>query len=210
MAGRREEAVYVLQRLRGSENGRAAMLEIREIEAIVELERESGENITFFHMLFGIGKEDLHIARRVQLVIWLQILQIWTGIAGITMYAPTDIFPLKVRANGNEWGVVGWSFGNVYVVRDFVIPASLKDDNTWQIAELGPSLHFWLYRRRTLEEMDLLFAAKSPRVWTAESNFTALMAENPNLGAAHRRDGMVEVEKALNADSEHEETVCKH
>lgn len=61
--------------------------------------------------------------------------------------------------------------------------------------------------RRTLEEMDLLFAAKSPWAWTAESNFTALMEENPDLGAAHQRDSIVEVEKGLNAESEHEETV---
>lgn len=93
MVGRREEALYVLKRLRGSENERAAMLEMREIDAIVELEKESGEKINYFHMLFGIGKEDLHIARRVQLVIWLQILQSWSGIAGVTMYAPSK-FPL--------------------------------------------------------------------------------------------------------------------
>lgn len=91
MVGRREEALYVLKRLRGSGNERAAILEMGEIEAIVELERESGANITYFHMLFGIGKEDLHIARRVQLVIWLQILQSWSGIAGVTMYAPSKL-----------------------------------------------------------------------------------------------------------------------
>ncbi|KAL1858432.1 hypothetical protein Plec18170_002630 [Paecilomyces lecythidis] len=89
MAGRREEALYILNRLRGSENERAAALEMREIEAIVELEKESGENITYFHMLFGVGKSDLHLARRVQLVVWLQIIQSWTGIAGVTMYAPS-------------------------------------------------------------------------------------------------------------------------
>lgn len=88
MVGRREEALYVLKRLRGFENERAAVLEMREIEAIVELENESRENTIYFHMLFDIGREYLHIARRVQLVIWLQILQSWSGIAGVTMYAP--------------------------------------------------------------------------------------------------------------------------
>lgn len=33
----------------------------------------------------------LHIGRRVQLCIWLQILQEWIGIAGVTIYA-NDIF----------------------------------------------------------------------------------------------------------------------
>ena len=28
---------------------------------------------------------------------------------------PAEIFPLKVRAKGNAWGVVGWSLGNGYV-----------------------------------------------------------------------------------------------
>ena len=92
MMGRRDEAKYVLGRLRGSENERAVELEMREIQAAVELEAESEENITYLHMLFGIGGGDLHLARRVQLVIWLQILQCWSGIAGITMYAPSK-FP---------------------------------------------------------------------------------------------------------------------
>lgn len=89
MMGRRDEAMYVLKRLRGSENDRAIRLEMREIQTIVDLEAESEENITYFHMLFGIGQGDLHIARRVQLVIWLQILQCWSGVAGVTMYAPS-------------------------------------------------------------------------------------------------------------------------
>lgn len=95
MVGRGDEAMYVLKRLRGTENERAAMLEMREIEATVRLEAESEENITYFHMLFGISQGDLHIARRVQLVIWLQILQCWSGIAGVTMYAPSEL-PLRI------------------------------------------------------------------------------------------------------------------
>lgn len=89
MKGRRDEALYVLTRLRGSENLRAVELELSEIEAIIELENESGDQITYIHMFFGLGKKDLNIARRVQLVVWLQILQCWSGIAGITMYAPS-------------------------------------------------------------------------------------------------------------------------
>lgn len=40
-------------------------------------------------MLFGYKSGDLHIGRRVQLVVWLQIMQEWVGIAGVTvcMYA---------------------------------------------------------------------------------------------------------------------------
>lgn len=65
--------------------------------------------------------------------------------------------------------------------------------------------------RRTLEEMDLLFAAKSPWVWAAESNFANLMIENPNLGVARQRDSIVgDAEKVWHAESEHEETVSSH
>ncbi|CAL5871888.1 uncharacterized protein PFLUO_LOCUS6142 [Penicillium psychrofluorescens] len=320
MMGRREEALYILKRLRGSENELAAILEMREIEAIVELERESGEDITYLHMLFGIGKENLHIARRVQLVIWLQILQSWSGIAGVTMYAPTifkiagfdsqktmwisglnnifyafatlicvftldrigrrwtlwwgaagqaiamfaagglarggldhpnnqgpwgvgatsmvylytfvfgatwltvpwlypaEIFPLKVRAKGNAWGVVGWSLGNGSLTLALPYIFGSIGENTLHVFGavnlISIPIVWALYpesSRRTLEEMDLLFAAKSPWVWAAESNFANLMIENPNLGVARQRDSIVgDAEKVWHAESEHEETVSSH
>ncbi|CAG5137573.1 uncharacterized protein ALTATR162_LOCUS155 [Alternaria atra] len=40
-------------------------------------------------MLFGVGSSKMHTGRRVQLVVWLQIMQEWVGIAGVTVYAPT-------------------------------------------------------------------------------------------------------------------------
>jgi hypothetical protein len=36
-------------------------------------------------MFTGQGSGDLHTGRRVQLVIWLQIMQEWVGIAGVTI-----------------------------------------------------------------------------------------------------------------------------
>lgn len=39
--------------------------------------------------------------------------------------------------------------------------------------------------QRTLEEMDLLFAADSPWVWEAEKSFARLRAENPDITAGH-------------------------
>ncbi|KAE8330932.1 general substrate transporter [Aspergillus sergii] len=318
MVGRREEALYILKRLRGSENDRAALQEMREIEAVVELERNSERKITYFHMLFGIDDEDLHIARRVQLVIWLQILQSWTGIAGVTMYAPTifriagfdsqktmwisglnnifyafatticvftidrfgrrwtlwwgavgqaiamfaagglarggadhlnnqgpwgigatamvylytfvfgatwltvpwlypaEIFPLKVRAKGSAWGVVGWSLGNGSLTLALPYIFGSIGENTLHVFGavnlISIPIVWALYpesSRRTLEEMDLLFAAKSPWVWTAESNFARLIDENPGLGSAHQDSSIIEVEKGLNGDAEHQETVAR-
>lgn len=38
---------------------------------------------------------------------------------------PAEIFPLKVRAKGNAWGVVGWSLGNGYApVKNICLPCS--------------------------------------------------------------------------------------
>jgi len=39
--------------------------------------------------------------------------------------------------------------------------------------------------QRTLEEVDLLFAAKSPWNWVAEANFERLKAENPQIAHGH-------------------------
>lgn len=52
---------------------------------------------------------------------------------------------------------------------------------------------------RTLEEMDLLFASKSPFVWDMEKNFAKLKAENQgvshmaHVGEHHRADEEMEV-----------------
>ncbi|KAJ5349146.1 uncharacterized protein N7506_002399 [Penicillium brevicompactum] len=320
MVGRRDEAMYVLKRLRGSENERAAELEMREIQTAVELEAESEEKITYYHMLFGVGQGDLHIARRVQLVIWLQILQCWSGIAGVTMYAPTifkiagfdsqktmwisglnnifyafatlicvftldrigrrwtlwwgaagqaiamflaggmargginnlenqapwgiaatsmvylytfvfgatwltvpwlypaEIFPLKVRAMGNAWGVVGWSLGNgsltlaLPYIFDAIGEGTLYVFGAVNIISIPIVWAFYPESsQRTLEEIDLLFASKSPFVWDAESSFSTFMAENPNFGAARTRNSIVEdTEKAYDAKSEHDENVSCH
>jgi hypothetical protein len=77
--------------LRGSEGADAvrAEAEYQDIKNIVIHERQTARSNTYFSMLFGIGSGKLHTGRRVQLVIWLQIMQEWVGIAGVTVYAPT-------------------------------------------------------------------------------------------------------------------------
>ncbi|KAF3056564.1 Sugar transporter STL1 [Daldinia childiae] len=89
-AEREEEALYVLTRLRGTEGAGLAQAEVElsDIREIIRIE-ETEHGTSYIHMLFGLGSPKLHIGRRVQLVIWLQIIQCWTGIAGITMYGPT-------------------------------------------------------------------------------------------------------------------------
>ena len=52
--------------------------------------------------------------------------------------------------------------------------------------------------QRTLEEMDLLFAADTPWNWDAERNFKKLCAENPHLvQAAQRGQSVVDPETGV-------------
>ncbi|KAF3008212.1 hypothetical protein E8E14_009090 [Neopestalotiopsis sp. 37M] len=303
--GRNEEALYILQRLRGDDSEEAQQ-ELDEIRQVVELERSS-KGTSYWQMLFGIKSGQLHTGRRVQLVIWLQIMQCWTGIAGITMYGPTifaiagfgpdkaqwisglnnifymfatlicvftidrigrrwtlywgsvgqgiaiflvgglsrggldatasghtasatsfgaaaaamvfiytfvfgatwltvpwlypaEIFPLQVRAKGNAWGVVGWSIGNgtLTLVLPYIVEAiNEKVMYIFGIVNIISIPIVWaLYpesNQRTLEEMDLLFAAESPWSWAAEKKFRELKDEN-----AHAR-GFVSEDNKMDA-----------
>lgn len=60
--------------------------------------------------------------------------------------------------------------------------------------------------QRTLEEIDILFASKSPFVWDAESHFAAHVATNPEFGAVRVHNAAADdPEKTWKA--EHEETM---
>lgn len=85
--GRDDEALFILRRLRGSDaEGEArAEAEFGDIRNVARLEAEESKQNDYLHMLFGIGSGELHTGRRVQLVIWLQIVQEWVGIAGVTV-----------------------------------------------------------------------------------------------------------------------------
>jgi MFS family permease len=103
--GRKEEARYILGRLRGDigEDADRAETEFQEIVASCELERKELVQQSYFHMLFGIGSGKLHTGRRVQLVIWLQIMQEWIGIAGVTIYAPTIFGIAGMSPSKRQW-----------------------------------------------------------------------------------------------------------
>jgi hypothetical protein len=93
--GRDEEARYILGRLRGEDGADAqkADVEMSEIQAVAKMEKSDAMPTSYLSMLIGQGSGKLHIGRRVQLVIWLQIMQEWVGIAGVTIceYMPHDI-----------------------------------------------------------------------------------------------------------------------
>jgi hypothetical protein len=52
---------------------------------VAELEKTINHSNSYLSMLFGYKSGKLHLGRRVQLVIWLQIMQEWVGIAGVTV-----------------------------------------------------------------------------------------------------------------------------
>jgi hypothetical protein len=101
-AGRDKEARFILGRLRGTEGSDVdvAEAEFQDIQNVAELEKSTTHSNSYYSMLFGIGSGDLHIGRRVQLVIWLQILQEWVGIAGVTICE--FLLSAKVIAHANS------------------------------------------------------------------------------------------------------------
>ena len=119
--GRKEEGRFILGRLRGEdgEDVGKADAEYQDILNIVKLERETSSQQSYWAMFFGIGSGKLHTARRVQLVIWLQILQEyhlpsqnprliltgsrWIGIAGITIYGPVIFSIAGISAKDRLW-----------------------------------------------------------------------------------------------------------
>lgn len=93
-----DRAKRLLVSMRGEERG---LEEFEQIVEAMEFEEESALTGNYFRMFFDYVKTDdpeqrrkaktLHIARRIQLVIWMQIMQEWVGIAGVTVYQP-EIF----------------------------------------------------------------------------------------------------------------------
>jgi hypothetical protein len=85
--GREDEARFVLGRLRGNEGEEKelAEAEFQDIRSVSQLEKKAGNRTSYWSMFTGRGSGDLHTGRRVQLVIWLQIMQEWVGIAGVTI-----------------------------------------------------------------------------------------------------------------------------
>lgn len=75
-------------RARGDIEHPDVVAEYNEIIAAVELESKY-EAFNFWHMLTGSKSGDLHLGRRTFLAAWLQIMQAWTGVTSVVVYAPT-------------------------------------------------------------------------------------------------------------------------
>jgi len=124
---------------------------------------------------------------------------LYTAVFGATWLTipwvyPTETFPLEVRAKGMAWGVVGWSIGNGWLtLLNPVMFHAIAEKTLYIFGAVNffsIPLVWALYpetANRTLEEMDLLFACRSPFVWDMERNFARLKAEHAEL--AHVSSG---------------------
>ncbi|KAI9491200.1 general substrate transporter [Zychaea mexicana] len=93
---------------------------------------------------------------------------------------PVEIYPLRVRARGGAWSVVGWSIGNAVVME--ITPPMLAGIG-WATFLLFGALNFlaipvvWaMYpetMNKTLEELDVIFSTRSLLVWNAEKELLA-------------------------------------
>jgi MFS family permease len=86
-AGRPDEALEIIARLRGNGDPHhsEAQKEYREIVAVVEEESHYAKT-NYVKMFLGIGSGDIHLGRRIQLAFWLQVLmQYGTGIAAVVI-----------------------------------------------------------------------------------------------------------------------------
>ncbi|POY72735.1 hypothetical protein BMF94_4142 [Rhodotorula taiwanensis] len=104
-AGHREEALAVLTRIR-TEKGQVNEDVITEFNEIDESIKIDGEQDPGYLAMAFSSRGKLHLSRRTQLAIWIQIMQEWGGIAAITIYQPV-IFGLA----GFDASKAGWISG---------------------------------------------------------------------------------------------------
>ncbi|KAK7398611.1 hypothetical protein QQX98_012020 [Neonectria punicea] len=127
---------------------------------------------------------------------------------------PAEIFPIHVRAKGNSWGVVGWSIGNgtLTLLLPYIVSA-INEKMMYifgAVNVLSIPIVYALYpesSQRTLEEMDLLFAADTPWAWDAEKTFAALKEEMNGIGGGAKERGMDIEAKGDSVPSDHVETL---
>ena len=167
------------------------------------------------------GQDPSHVGGAATFFVFLYTMIFGATWLTVPWLYPAEIFPLEVRARGNAWGVVGWSIGNGWTVCCLHYHADLLLEMRWLIflhqkVLLLPTMFaalnekslyvfgavnvltiviVWaLYpetNQRTLEEMNLVFAADSIWNWDAEKNYKILKEQNPELVQAAQRGNSV-------------------
>ncbi|KAL2005216.1 hypothetical protein VTN00DRAFT_2426 [Thermoascus crustaceus] len=97
---------------------------------------------------------------------------------------PTEIFPTWLRAKGNAFGVAGWAVG--FGGGSLLVPVMFAGINEKTFYVFGAAMFAYIpiiycffpeTAGRTLEQMDFLFASKSPFIWDEEREFAKRMAQ---------------------------------
>lgn len=157
--------------------------------------KEATDGSTYQHQVGGAAVFFVYLYTVIFGATWLTVPWLY----------PAEIFPLVVRAKGNAWGVVGWSIGNGWCTLLLPTIFHTLQENTLHIFGgvnfLSLVVVWALYpetNQRTLEEMNLVFAADSIWNWEAEKNYRLLVEENPELvRAARRGSSVVDMETGL-------------
>lgn len=113
----------------------------------------------------------------------------------IAFLYPTEIWPQEVRARGNSYGVFGWAVG--CGTTTLVIPSMFSALGWKTLIVFGcfnfaslPLVYYFFPETlgRSLEEVNLLFAAQSPWVQANEEEYQRRVADAArNVAAAERR-----------------------
>jgi sugar porter (SP) family MFS transporter len=97
---------------------------------------------------------------------------------------PAEIWPTSVRAKGNAFGVAGWAIGCGWTT--LLIPIMFGNLNERTLYIFGAMNIAWVpvtycffpeTANRSLEEINMLFASKSPFAWAEEKEFLRLKRE---------------------------------
>lgn len=97
---------------------------------------------------------------------------------------PTEIFPTWLRAKGNAFGVAGWAIG--YGGGSLLVPVMFDGIGEKTFYVFGAAMLVYIplayifvpeTAGRSLEQIDFLFASKSPFTWDEEKEFRKRMQE---------------------------------
>lgn len=97
---------------------------------------------------------------------------------------PSEIFPTWLRAKGSAFGVAGWAIG--YGGGSLLVPVMLNSIGEKTFYVFGAAMLVYIpltyifvpeTAGRSLEQIDFLFASKSPFTWNEESEFRKRMQE---------------------------------
>lgn len=126
---------------------------------------------------------------------------------------PTEIFPTWLRAKGNAFGVAGWAIG--YGGGGLLVPIMLAHIGEKTFYVFGAAMISYIpltymfvpeTAGRTLEQIDFLFASKSPFTWDEEKEFSKRMQELEDRikggGEKRRRTSVEEIERRHHTSGE--------